>query len=91
MQENGAGAVYFAVNTWHYYPKWEHLLNGSTLCASGWPFADSESRRKVVYDPEGLPKSAAIMDRLLVYQVPVKLSDERLAQITTALEKAAMI
>ncbi len=91
LQENGAGAVYFAVNTWHYYPKWEHLLNGSTLCASGWPFADSESRRKVVYDPEGLPKSAAIMDRLLVYQVPVKLSDERLAQITTALEKAAMI
>ena len=91
LQENGAGAVYFAVNTWHYYPKWEHLLNGSTLCASGWPFADSESRRKVVYDPEGLPKSAAIMDRLLVYQVPVKLSDERLAQITAALEKAAMI
>jgi len=43
-----------------------------------------------VYDANLLPKSAGIMDRLLVYPVPVKaLSAERLAQIGAAVEKAA--
>jgi 8-amino-3,8-dideoxy-alpha-D-manno-octulosonate transaminase len=42
-----------------------------------------------VYDPQTLPNSAEIMNRLLVYQVPVKLSEERLRQIDAALEKAA--
>jgi 8-amino-3,8-dideoxy-alpha-D-manno-octulosonate transaminase len=88
LAENGAGAVYFASNTWHYYPKWEHLLAGSTLAKSGWPFNEADGRRRVVYDPAALPQSAAIMDRLLVYPVPVKLSDERLQQIGTAIDKA---
>lgn len=88
LGENGAGAVYFASNTWHYYPKWEYLLAGSTLAKSGWPFNEADGRRRVVYDPNALPQSAAIMDRLLVYPVPVKLSDERLAQIGAAIEKA---
>ena len=89
LQDKGAGAISFADNTWHYYPKWEHLINGSTTCASGWPFKNQDGRRKVVYDPQTLPNSAEIMNRLLVYQVPVKLSEERLRQIDAALEKAA--
>jgi 8-amino-3,8-dideoxy-alpha-D-manno-octulosonate transaminase len=89
LRENGAGAIYFAENTWHYYPKWEHLLAGSTLARSGWPFNEADGRRRVVYDPGALPQSAAIMDRCLVYQVPVKITDERLAQMTGALAKAA--
>ncbi len=89
LKENGAGAVYFAENTWHYYPKWEHLLNSSTLAACGWPFTDQDARRRVVYDQEALPASAKIIDRTLVYQVPVKLTEERLVQISSALEKAA--
>ena len=89
LQDNGAGAISFAENTWHYYPKWEHLLNGSTVCSSGWPFADRDGRKKVVYDPQALPDSAEIMNRLLVYQVPVKLSGERQQQIDAAMVKAA--
>lgn len=85
---NGAGAVYFANNSWHYYPKWEHLLAGSTLAASGWPFKEGDGRRRVHYDPQALPRSAAILDRLLVYPVPIKLSDERLAQIEQAVKAA---
>jgi 8-amino-3,8-dideoxy-alpha-D-manno-octulosonate transaminase len=42
-----------------------------------------------VYDPEALPNSADIMNRLLVYQVPVRISDERLQQINAAMDKAA--
>ena len=89
LKENGAGAIYFADNTWHYYPKWEHLINGSTLARSGWPFRDDGSKRKVVYDPGVLPASAAIIDRLLVYQIPVVLPESRLEQMTSALRKAA--
>jgi 8-amino-3,8-dideoxy-alpha-D-manno-octulosonate transaminase len=89
LQDNGAGAISFADNTWHYYPKWEHLLNGSAISKSNWPFTDHEGRRRVVYDPQNLPGSAEIMSRLLVYQVPVNLPGERLQQIDAAMEKAA--
>ncbi|MBI5559047.1 MAG: DegT/DnrJ/EryC1/StrS family aminotransferase [Deltaproteobacteria bacterium] len=91
LAENGAGAIAFGANTWHFYPKWEHLLAGSTLAKSGWPFNGPDGKRRVVYDKEALPVSAALMDRLLVYQGPVKLSEQRLAQITAAVKKAAQI
>ncbi len=91
LQDNGAGAISFAENKWHYYPNWEHLANGATTHSSGWPFRDREGRQKVVYDPENLSRSAAIMNRLLAYQVPVKLSRERLAQIDAAIEKVAAL
>ncbi|MBU0480256.1 MAG: DegT/DnrJ/EryC1/StrS family aminotransferase [Proteobacteria bacterium] len=87
LKAEGCGAVYFAANTWHYYPKWEHLLGGSTLTESGWPFV-SHGKRRVIYDKDALPASAAVMDRLLVFQVPIKLSGERLAQMCAALKKA---
>ncbi|MFZ5993791.1 MAG: DegT/DnrJ/EryC1/StrS family aminotransferase [Thermodesulfobacteriota bacterium] len=91
LKENGAGAVYFAENTWHYYPKWEHLLAGSTPAASGWPFKQKESGRDLKYRPDALPRSARIMERCLVYPIPVKMPKERLAQILDAIEKAAKV
>lgn len=91
LREQGAGAVYFAENTWHYYPQWEHLLSGATLAKSGWPFIDGHGKRRVIYDPHSLPQSAEIIGRTLVYQVPVKLSDERLYQIVVAARAAAVL
>ncbi|MFZ5764990.1 MAG: DegT/DnrJ/EryC1/StrS family aminotransferase [Thermodesulfobacteriota bacterium] len=91
LVDNGAGAIAFGANTWHFYPKWEHLLAGATLARSGWPFNGPDGKRRVVYDKEALPASAALMDRLLVYQVPVLLTDERLAQMRAALKKAAAV
>lgn len=90
LRENGAGAINFAENSWHYYPRWEHLHAGSTTCANGWPFAEG-SKRRVVYDPEVLPKSAEIMSRTLVYQVPVKLGEEQRERMIGALKKAALV
>ncbi len=83
LSANNAGAVYFAVNTWHYYPEWEHLLGARSLAKNGYPFQQNNKKR-VVYDADALPASAAIMDRLLVYQVPINLSEQRLAQISAA-------
>ncbi|MBU0673748.1 MAG: DegT/DnrJ/EryC1/StrS family aminotransferase [Proteobacteria bacterium] len=89
LRAEGCGAIAFAENTWHYYPKWEHLLGGATLAKSGWPFV-SHNKQRVIYDPKVLPASAAIMERLLVFQVPITLSEERLGQICAALAKAAV-
>lgn len=89
LGENGAGAICFGDNTWHFYPRWEHLLAGATKTKSGWPFSEPGGKRRVVYDSESLPASAELMSRTLVYPIPIKLSDERFAQIEAALAQAA--
>ena len=85
----GAPAIRFGENTWHFYPKWEHLHAGASLARSGWPFVREEGKRRVVYDPAALPKSAAVMDRLLVYPVPVRMDDEFTGRLRQAVAKAA--
>jgi 8-amino-3,8-dideoxy-alpha-D-manno-octulosonate transaminase len=89
LSDNKAGAINFGENTWHFYPRWEHLLAGSTTVKSGWPFMEPGGKRRVVYDPQALPASAELIGRTLVYPVPVKISDERLAEMRAALHLAA--
>lgn len=91
LKEEGCGAINFAENTWHFYPEWEHLLAGSSPISSGWPFAEPGGKRRVVYDREALPQSAELIGRTLVYPVPVKMPEERLLAICTALKKAAAV
>lgn len=91
LKGQGVGAINFAENTWHFYPKWEHLLNGSTLTASGWPFMKVDGKRRVVYSPDVLPQSADIMERTLVYPIPIKMSVDQLENICGSLKSAANI
>ncbi len=37
LAADGFGAINFADNSWHFYPKWEHLLEGKTVASSGYP------------------------------------------------------
>ncbi len=90
LRAHGAGAINFGENTWHYYPRWEHLMAGSTLAQDGWPFS-AHGKRRVIYDPTVLPQSAGILTRTLVYQIPLRLSEERAGQICDALGKAARV
>jgi 8-amino-3,8-dideoxy-alpha-D-manno-octulosonate transaminase len=90
LRENGAGAINFGENTWHFYPQWEHLSEGKTLCTNGWPFK-AHGKRRVVYDPDALPVSAELMARTLVYQVPVKLGEEQQTTMLAALARAAAL
>lgn len=85
--DQNAGAVYFRANAWHFYPKWEHLLKGLTLCRTGWPFKRTQGD-DLCYPADSLPQSEAIFDRLLVYPIPVKMSDDRLETIVSAVQKA---
>lgn len=88
LRDNGAGAINFGENTWHFYPKWEHLLDAKTPSTGGWPFY-AHGKRRVVYDQEGLPRSTDIMCRTLVYQVPIKLAEGQKTTMLEALAKAA--
>jgi len=88
LRDNGAGAINFGENTWHFYPKWEHLLKGATLSHNGFPFSEN-GKRRVIYDGEVLPQSAEIMSRTLVYQVPVIMGEEQKEKMVAALKKAA--
>jgi len=88
LRDQGVGAVRWSENGWHYYPNWEHLLEGKTYCEGGWPFR-AGGKRRVVYDPQALPASAAIMERALTYQVPILLPEEQKTNIAAALNKAA--
>ncbi len=90
LKDNGAGAINFGENTWHFYPQWEHLLEAKTPSKNGWPFS-AHGKRRVVYDPEALPQSAGIMSRTLVYQVPIKLGEEQKNTMLAALDKAAAV
>ncbi len=91
LKDQGFGAINWAENSWHFYPKWEHLLSGSTPIKSGWPFAEAGGKRRVVYDPQALPHSSALMDKTLVYQVPVKMEQERLDKLCAVISAAKNI
>ena len=88
LREQGMGPVRWSENNWHYYPRWEHLLEGKTYCHDGWPF-QAHGKRRVIYDAKALPASAAIMERALTYQVPIKLAEEQKARLVEACKKAA--
>jgi 8-amino-3,8-dideoxy-alpha-D-manno-octulosonate transaminase len=90
LRDEGVGAVRWCENGWHYYPNWEHLLEGKTYCHGGWPFS-AHGKRRIVYDPQALPASAAILERTLTYQVPILLADEQKTKIAAALKKAAQV
>lgn len=89
LKKEGEGAINFAENSWHYYPQWEHLLEGKTLTSSGYPFNEPGGKRRIVYDPELLPQSTDILERTLVYPISIKMSDEKIQSVTGALKKAA--
>jgi 8-amino-3,8-dideoxy-alpha-D-manno-octulosonate transaminase len=91
LSKEGAGAIYFKNNTWHFYPQWEHLRGRLTLCRTGWPFKRNGLGEDLSYPTDSLPKSDAIFDRLLVYPIPIKMDDARLKTIVSAIEKAAAV
>ncbi len=91
LKKAGQGAINFAENTWHYYPRWEHLLGAKTITRSGYPFTEAGGKKRIVYDPVALPKSAALLERTLVYPVGIRMTEEKLQELCQALTTAAAI
>ncbi len=88
LKDNGAGAINFGENSWHFYPAWEHLISGKTLARGGWPFSAGGTRR-FIYDADALPASAELMNRTLVYPVAIKMEEEQFSTVLNAFKKVA--
>lgn len=91
LRSCGQGAINWSENNWHFYPKWEHLLGAKTVTFSGYPFTRDGGKRKIVYDPKLLPQSSAILERTLTIPVSIKMPDEQLEKICSALKGAVKV
>lgn len=87
LGEEGFGAVYWYDNDWHYYEKWEHLLEGKSLLKGEYPFKTPEGDTRCSYDKSALPKTSEIMSRVLTFQITLGM-DETLPELLKAIEKA---
>jgi 8-amino-3,8-dideoxy-alpha-D-manno-octulosonate transaminase len=86
----GAGAIYWYENTWHYYEQWEHLLEGKSLARTCYPFRDEGGQPRCLYGREDLPKTAEILSRTLSFAINVYM-DDQIPRIVKAIEKAAKV
>lgn len=87
MSEEGFGAVYWYDNDWHYYEKWEHLLEGKSLIRNGYPFKTPDGDVRCRYEKTALPKTAELLSRALTIQITLNM-DEKLPGLIKALKKA---
>ena len=90
LSEQGAGAVYWYDNFWHYYKEWEHLLEGKSLLRTGHPFKTASGEVRCEYSSDALPKTAELLSRALTIQIMIDM-DEQLPKIIGAIEKAARV
>ena len=88
LNENKAGAVHFVNNTWHYYGRWEHLLEKKTPLANGWPFNYLDGR-VLDFPPDALPRTADLLSRFLVWPININMKDEDFDRMLTAADQAA--
>ncbi len=87
MAEEGYGAVYWYDNDWHYYERWEHLLEGKSLIRSGHPFKTPEGDKRCSYRKTALPRTSSIISRALTIQITLNM-EEKLPGLLRAIEKA---
>jgi 8-amino-3,8-dideoxy-alpha-D-manno-octulosonate transaminase len=87
LTEQGAGAISWYENTWHYYEQWEHLLEGKSLTSTGHPFRNEEGVPRCRYKREDLPKTADLVSRTLSFAINVYM-DDQIPKIVRAVEKA---
>ncbi len=87
LTEEGFGAVYWYENDWHYYERWEHLLEGKSLTRSGYPFKTAKGETRCRYDKSALPETAGLMSRALTIQINLNM-EEKMPGLTKAIEKA---
>lgn len=90
MEDNGAAPVYWYENTWHYYEKWEHLLEGKSLLRDGYPFKTTSGEIRCNYTSEALPRTTDLLSRTLT--IPININMEaQIPKILKAIDEAAKV
>ncbi len=88
MSEEGAGTVYWFDNLWHYYEKWEHLLEGKSLLRYGYPFKTASGEVRCSYANLELPKTAELLSSALTMPISINM-EEQIPKILKAIDKAS--
>jgi len=88
MAKEGCPLVYWYENTWHYYRRWEHLLEGKSPLSSGYPFRTESGQPRCRYDAGALPETEALLSRCLTLPINIYM-DDQIPKILGAIEKAA--
>ncbi|MBW1996842.1 MAG: DegT/DnrJ/EryC1/StrS family aminotransferase [Deltaproteobacteria bacterium] len=90
LTSEGVGTVYWYENTWHYYGRWEHLLEGKTLVRTGYPFKDGSGGKRLDYAGLVLPTTDELLSRALTIPINIRM-DEQIPGILKAIEKASRV
>lgn len=88
LGQNNAGAVCFVKNNWHYYGKWEQLIEQHSPFAGGFPFKQLDGGR-AEYPADAFPRTTELLARHLVWPINIKMSEADFTRLTTAADKAA--
>ena len=89
LSAEGVDTVCYKRNSWHYVPNWEHFLARSTANSQKYPFTNPAYKGKVQYSRASIPQAEDILGRTLVMGISVKMSPEKLGQITKGIAQAA--
>jgi 8-amino-3,8-dideoxy-alpha-D-manno-octulosonate transaminase len=90
MTEEGATAIYWYDNSWHYYERWEHLLEGKSLLQSGYPFRTEVGDMRCRYPSSALPRTAEWLSRALTIPINIHM-DKEIPVILRAIGKARKV
>ncbi len=89
ITEKGLNAIYFKNNLWHFAPNWEHLIRRKTVWPGPYPFAGPIYGKEANYSKDMLPKSSAILEKLVVLPVSLQMDEERIRRMIMELQAAA--
>ena len=83
-----AGSLYWFVNNWHYFSRWDHLKNAAFLNNQ----SDQVTKAVKAYAEKGFPASDAIMSRCISTGISLLWTDEQIKEkgekMVAAIKKA---
>ncbi|MBI5571980.1 MAG: DegT/DnrJ/EryC1/StrS family aminotransferase [Desulfomonile tiedjei] len=89
LTEKGLSAIYFKNNFWHFLPNWEHLIERKTAWNSEYPFAGGPYGGDFRYSKDMLPKSSAILEKLVVIPILLQMDEDLIQRIVMELQATA--
>jgi len=90
MADQGCAPVYWYENTWHYYERWEHLIEGKSIMHSGYPYRTGNHEVLCSYNASALPKTGELLSRCLTIPININM-EEQIPKILIAINKAAEV
>jgi 8-amino-3,8-dideoxy-alpha-D-manno-octulosonate transaminase len=81
LVQKGLTAIYFRNNFWHYLPNWEHLIEKKTAWPGSYPFEGPLYSAQITYSKDMLPKSTAVLERLVVIPIFLNMPSESISRL----------